>query len=347
MATNRTGLLPNLSRLPLSPSSTFGAITLENDGDAEAYPVWEVRGPGKDFTAISPDGRVLKWNGTLGVSDVLTIDTETGTVLDGNGTNRYAELDTAPSMWPVPPGTSTCTATLDESSSGEWQADGDVSEKNVIPNPKPASLTNVATGGTTSLVNGRLRGTLTSPNVLGVQVYGGATMNVRYFAAKPGDPVAARVRVMNPNAFPVTAVLTGQAITVSGSTATPNPLVRAYESSVETLAPGAERVIEARGIFPNDGSTHVGFEVRASSAEGGVLPAGAMFDTSQFALYIGATAPVTGPIPYIHGDLTDGRNGIYDWTGVIDNSPSTRTPSIRRGQSRITVSWRPRKWLAI
>ena len=98
------GLLPNLSRLNLSPSQLTGTLVLENPGDADAYPVWEVRGPGTNFRAVSPDGDVLAWNGTLTAGQTISIDTERGTVVDQTGANRYAELGPAPRMWTIPPG---------------------------------------------------------------------------------------------------------------------------------------------------------------------------------------------------------------------------------------------------
>ncbi|ATI18641.1 minor tail protein [Streptomyces phage Amethyst] len=111
-AVSATSFLSSLAAIPVAPSQAIGSINLYNSGDAVAYPVWEVRGPGDHFTATSPNGEVLKWNGTLAAGEKLIIDTKKGTVQDGTGANRYDLLDTAPRFWTVEPGESTAGAAL-------------------------------------------------------------------------------------------------------------------------------------------------------------------------------------------------------------------------------------------
>ncbi|QAY15760.1 minor tail protein [Streptomyces phage Nishikigoi] len=111
-AVSATSFLSSLAAMPVAPSQAIGSINLYNSGDAVAYPVWEVRGPGDHFTATSPKGEVLKWNGTLASGEKLIIDTKKGTVQDGTGANRYDLLDTAPRFWTVEPGESTAGASL-------------------------------------------------------------------------------------------------------------------------------------------------------------------------------------------------------------------------------------------
>ncbi|ATI18959.1 minor tail protein [Streptomyces phage Tefunt] len=111
-AVSATSFLSSLAAMPVAPSQAIGSINLYNSGDAVAYPVWEVRGPGDHFTATSPRGEVLKWNGTLASGEKLIIDTKKGTVQDGTGANRYDLLDTAPRFWTVEPGESTAGASL-------------------------------------------------------------------------------------------------------------------------------------------------------------------------------------------------------------------------------------------
>jgi hypothetical protein len=107
-----SAFLPNLVAMSVAPSQAIGSIDLFNSGDAPAYPVWEVRGPGDTFVATSPSGETLKWNGTLAAGQKLIVDTRKGTVQDETGTNRYDLLDTAPRFWTVQPGSSTATASL-------------------------------------------------------------------------------------------------------------------------------------------------------------------------------------------------------------------------------------------
>ncbi|MGI5530150.1 phage distal tail protein [Streptomyces syringium] len=106
-------LLSSLTSLPLAASQAIGDIQLDNVGDVPAYPVWTVYGPGRDLSVTSPDGKeTLRWQGTLGASETLIVDTRAGTVKDGKGTNRYADLAPAPRFWTVPPGVSTATVRL-------------------------------------------------------------------------------------------------------------------------------------------------------------------------------------------------------------------------------------------
>jgi hypothetical protein len=111
-ATGASAFLTNLVTMKVAPSQAIGSIDLSNSGDAAAYPVWEVRGPGDHFVATSPTGETLKWNGTLTASQKLIVDTRKGTVVDETGANRYDLLDTAPRFWTVEPGESTATASL-------------------------------------------------------------------------------------------------------------------------------------------------------------------------------------------------------------------------------------------
>ncbi|QYW07867.1 minor tail protein [Streptomyces phage RedBear] len=104
--------LTGLATMPVAASQAIGSILLENTGDALAYPVWEIFGPGNNFKAVSPSGETLHWTGSLSAGERLIIDTRQGTVVDGTGANRYAELAPAPRFWAVEPGISTAEASL-------------------------------------------------------------------------------------------------------------------------------------------------------------------------------------------------------------------------------------------
>ncbi|QXE39412.1 phage tail family protein [Streptomyces sp. GMY02] len=107
-----TPFLSAMASLPLAASQAIGEIQLDNTGDADAYPVWEIYGPGRDLTLTAPDGDVLRWAGVLTSTERLTVDTRAGTVTDGQGVNRYADLASAPRFWTVPPGLSTANVQL-------------------------------------------------------------------------------------------------------------------------------------------------------------------------------------------------------------------------------------------
>ncbi|MEU5433817.1 phage tail family protein [Streptomyces sp. NPDC020719] len=104
--------LSNLVAMPLAASQAIGNVQLDNTGDVPAYPVWEVYGPGRDLTVTAPTGETLRWQGTLATGERLIVDTRNGSVRDGANTNRYADLATAPRFWTVPPGTSTASISL-------------------------------------------------------------------------------------------------------------------------------------------------------------------------------------------------------------------------------------------
>ena len=111
------GLLPKLMSLRLTSSQAMGERAVENPGDMRANPVWRVDGPGRNFTAISPIGEVLRWTGALAAGETLTIDTKAGTVIDHTGANRYNLLAPAPRFWSIEPGESTVSVTLDGATS--------------------------------------------------------------------------------------------------------------------------------------------------------------------------------------------------------------------------------------
>lgn len=107
----------SLISLSLTNTVSTGSVLLSNTGDADAYPVWEIVGPGSNFEAICPatpnsPQQVLRWNGTLAAGETLKIDTLTASVRDGLNVNRYASLDLAPRFWSLPPGATNVTVNL-------------------------------------------------------------------------------------------------------------------------------------------------------------------------------------------------------------------------------------------
>lgn len=125
--TTGKGLLPKLGNLQLSSSTALGNITLNNVGDANAYPFWHITGPTTGFAATSPSGEVLEWNGTLLAGETLLVDTMNGRVTDGTGANRYADIASAPRFWSIPPGLHTAGVSLDGSTAeskveAQWRA---------------------------------------------------------------------------------------------------------------------------------------------------------------------------------------------------------------------------------
>jgi hypothetical protein len=110
----------SLSMLQVRASQTIGTVRLENPGDAPAYPVWLLKGPGSNFKATSPTGEVLHWEGVLLAGETVRIDTKTGSVTDGTGANRYADLAPAPRMWRIPPGIADAEISFDGTSADSY-----------------------------------------------------------------------------------------------------------------------------------------------------------------------------------------------------------------------------------
>ncbi|MFJ9234385.1 phage tail family protein [Streptomyces anulatus] len=101
-------------------TASTGTLTIENPGDIEAWPIWEITGPLKRFKFTGPDGT------SFGIPDqpssidalpagrTLTVDCRPGykTVSDDTGKIYFPLLSANPSLWSVPPGTSTAQADL-------------------------------------------------------------------------------------------------------------------------------------------------------------------------------------------------------------------------------------------
>lgn len=114
----RVDFLGNFGKMAISHVVQLRDVQLENTGDAPAYPVWTVVGPGNTFVAENDRGEKFQWNGTLGIGETLTVDTQTGIVIDNANTNRYGDMAAGPVLWRVPPGTTVATASLQGTDNG-------------------------------------------------------------------------------------------------------------------------------------------------------------------------------------------------------------------------------------
>lgn len=108
------GLLLNasLATLQVSSSQAIGSMTLVNEGDVEAWPVWELRGPADSFTATSEIGEVMSYTAPITNDNPITIDTRDKTVLDSTLANKYGSLADAPKLFSIPPGESTISIVM-------------------------------------------------------------------------------------------------------------------------------------------------------------------------------------------------------------------------------------------
>ncbi|AEW94053.1 MULTISPECIES: phage tail domain-containing protein [Streptomycetaceae] len=95
-------------------------LQVSNPGDIEAWPVWRISGPVKSLILTGPDGSSWGIPAQASGADVipigrtLTVDCRPGykTVTDDQGKNYFPLLAANPSLWPVPPGTSTVATNL-------------------------------------------------------------------------------------------------------------------------------------------------------------------------------------------------------------------------------------------
>jgi len=99
------GLLPQLSKLKLTSSQIFGVITVNNIGDVPAFPIYNFRGPLTELTVTNGTDS-FSFTAPIVEGETITVDTETGTVTDDAGVNRYADLAPAPKLFRIPPGIS-------------------------------------------------------------------------------------------------------------------------------------------------------------------------------------------------------------------------------------------------
>lgn len=97
-------------RARVYPGAGIPAVNpvITNTGDVEAWPVWTIRGPGRDVSlSNTTTGETLNMTVTLEEGDEVTIDTRPGyKSVDLGGANIYYSLDLASgsSLWPLATG---------------------------------------------------------------------------------------------------------------------------------------------------------------------------------------------------------------------------------------------------
>lgn len=99
------GLLPELTKLKVTSSQVFGVITIDNEGDVPAFPTYYLRGPLSNIE-VTNGTQSFAFDENIADGETITVNTETGEVVDDGGINRYAMLAAAPKFFRIPPGTS-------------------------------------------------------------------------------------------------------------------------------------------------------------------------------------------------------------------------------------------------
>lgn len=110
VSTSTAGFLSS-TFLPMqvSNSQVSGTVTVTNNGDADAYPVWTITGPSTSIT-VTVQGRTWTVPSSLGAAETLIVDTRRGqqsaTV---NGQLAWGRLGPGADLSPFPPGATTVT----------------------------------------------------------------------------------------------------------------------------------------------------------------------------------------------------------------------------------------------
>lgn len=107
LATAGAGV-PPMPPVLLSGATVFGATSIDNPGDADAWPVWTIAGPGTASLGNTTTGRSFSLSAALGGGEVITVDTRPGHVsaTDGVGADRWGDLVAASprDLWQLVPG---------------------------------------------------------------------------------------------------------------------------------------------------------------------------------------------------------------------------------------------------
>lgn len=112
----------------LSPSQVLGAVSVVLPGDADAYPVWTVVGPGTPTFTHTTSGREFAFATEIPDGTTVTIDTrpEQLTVVDDTDVDWWGDLVPFPDLWSLEPGLNAMTVDMagaDSGSSISMQAD--------------------------------------------------------------------------------------------------------------------------------------------------------------------------------------------------------------------------------
>ncbi|WP_406078755.1 phage tail family protein [[Kitasatospora] papulosa] len=90
--------------LTVGDSQVLGSVTVDNDGDDDAFPIWIIKGPATSATLTNvTTGQTLALTRTLTASDTVVIDTRERrqTALLNGVTNLWPHLSDSSTLWPL------------------------------------------------------------------------------------------------------------------------------------------------------------------------------------------------------------------------------------------------------
>jgi len=101
--------------LVVSPDGLSGGATINNPGDAPAWPIWDITGPGSDIALINnTTGYRLDMSTTsISAGEHLIIDTRPGfKTAEVDGVSVFDEIDNTSTLWPFVVGNNSVTLQL-------------------------------------------------------------------------------------------------------------------------------------------------------------------------------------------------------------------------------------------
>lgn len=346
----------SLSALRQASGQTTGTVTLANPGDAKAYPVVTITGPGTR-AVLESQGLTLVWEGVLLAGQQRVLDHRRGTVVDParvgdpDGGNRYNEMGPAPKFWPVPPGPTQARAELEGGQPGTLGPTGPVLVRNLHRDPRATTTTAGAlwafsnpTGGvsTQEVVTGATDGPRL-PDGKACDSYRRATVTTGG-TGSPGPYTEAAVAGAKGS-----VVVFGMAVRANRDmVATLHTRLYTgatyYSSNVRTvtLKAGEWTRLDST-VVAQDAYDRVRSWLVPSTGSGSGALTGDVYDWTAGMLPEGVAAPVA----YVDGYMLDTLSGWYDWEGTPNASASTMRASTMVGRSSIVFDYQPRRWLVV
>jgi hypothetical protein len=105
----------------LAASQVLGSVTVDLPGDADAYPVWTITGPGVPTISNVTTGRSFAFKGgsPIEAGQIVTIDTRPDalTVVDDADADLYSSLEEFPDLWSLEPGPNVLTVEMADADS--------------------------------------------------------------------------------------------------------------------------------------------------------------------------------------------------------------------------------------
>jgi hypothetical protein len=117
-----SGGVPPMPPVLLSPSTVLGETSVTNSGDADAWPVWTITGPGTPTLKNNTTGLQWGFATALGDGELRIVDLRPGMVsaVDGDGTDWWADLvkSSPRDLWQMVPGVNSLDLQLTGSGDG-------------------------------------------------------------------------------------------------------------------------------------------------------------------------------------------------------------------------------------